>query len=116
MENGNSTKWNLYSLHDYLKSLIIYTQDKSDLRINASLEEMHKIEKINDMKHESMNEIRQQLNDQSRTFITKDFYDAKHEVLTNKIEGLQKIVFIGIGVWLVIQGIIVVVLVFVFKK
>ena len=116
MAEENNTKWNLCSLHDYLKSLIVYTQDKSDLRINAAIEEMHKIEKINDLKHESMNEIRQQLNDQARTFVTKDFYDAKHEVLTNKIEGLQKIVFVGLGVWIVIQGIIVVVLIFVFKK
>jgi hypothetical protein len=76
---------------------------------------MHKIEKINDLKHETMNEVRGQLTDQARTFVTKDFYDAKHEVLTNKIEALQKIVFIGLGVWLVIQGIIVAVLVLVFN-
>jgi ABC-type bacteriocin/lantibiotic exporter with double-glycine peptidase domain len=109
-------KWNINSLHDYLKDKIFFAQEKSDLRINAVLEEMHKIEKINDLKHESMNEIREQLNDQSKTFLKTDMYESKHEIITSKLDSLQKIVFVGLGVWLVIQGIIVVVLVFIFKK
>ncbi len=57
---------------------------------------------------EGMNEFRQQLNLQTQTFLTRTEYDAKQlailqkvEGLSDKIEQLQKPVWIGIGVALV---------------
>mgnify|MGYP001211989895 CR=1 FL=1 len=112
-DNGN--KWNLASLHEHITILVSNLEDKFDIKLSALDNKLDKIDKINDVKHESMNQVREQLDDQARTFVTKEMYESKHEVIENKIEALQKLVFIGLGVWMVIQGIIVVVLVFIFK-
>ena len=52
-----------------------------------------------------MNEFRQALKDQNNTFITRIEYEAKHELLKTelekrdiKIESLQRLVFIGVGI------------------
>ena len=37
-----------------------------------------------------MNEIRKQLNDQSREFLSKDVYDSKHELLQKQHDALDK--------------------------
>jgi len=111
-----NTKWNLNSLYDHLHSLITYVDDKSDLRINATLAEMHKIESINDVKHETMNGIREQLTDQAETFLRKDEYKLAHANLQDKLDSLSKVVWTGLGVWLVLQLLIAAVLILVFKK
>jgi hypothetical protein len=46
----------------------------------------------------SMNEFREQLRDQSKTFMTVGTYDANHKLLESKIEALQKIVWGGLAV------------------
>ena len=63
--------------------------DKSELMLNSRLD--------------SMNEFREQLKDQSKTFITVDIYSAQHKVIENKIEAVQKFMWLIIGGLLVIQ-------------
>lgn len=52
---------------------------------------------------EHMNEFRSQLSEQSITFMTKDIYEARHKELTSKIESIEKIVYIGMGMCAVIE-------------
>ena len=52
---------------------------------------------------EGMNEFRQQLKDQNATFITKEDYDSKQQILNTKIEALEKIVYIGLGLCLALE-------------
>lgn len=52
---------------------------------------------------DGMNEIREALRDSQMNCITKLEYDAKHELLNSKIEILQKIIYIGIGLCLAIE-------------
>jgi uncharacterized coiled-coil protein SlyX len=45
-----------------------------------------------------MNEFREQLNMQTKSFITYDTYNANHKILEVKIEAIQKIVWGGLAV------------------
>jgi len=47
---------------------------------------------------ESMNEFREQLREQSKTFLTMDVYNANHKLLEAKIEAIQKIVWGGLAI------------------
>lgn len=111
-----NTKWNVNSLHEHFSVLISNAEDKADLRIKALDDKVDKIDKINDLKHESMNEVREQLKDQAATFVSRESYETRHAFIEKDIKAIQKVIWMMMGVWLVLQGIIVVVLVFVFKK
>ena len=52
---------------------------------------------------EGMNEFREQLKDQNATFITRAEYDVNHKLHEVKIEAIQKIVWTGIGMLLIVQ-------------
>ena len=64
-----------------------YTQtavDKAEQSVNARLA--------------SMNEFRDQLKDQAKTFLTFDVYNANHKSIEIKIEAIQKIVWGGLAI------------------
>ncbi|MDQ1316528.1 MAG: hypothetical protein QG641_2050 [Candidatus Poribacteria bacterium] len=46
----------------------------------------------------SMNEFRDQLKDQAKTFVTFDVYNANHKSIEIKIEAIQKIVWSGLAI------------------
>ena len=52
---------------------------------------------------EGMNEFRSALKDQNNLFITRIEYDSKHESLVSRIELLQRLVYIGVGILLVLE-------------
>lgn len=52
---------------------------------------------------ETMNEFREQLKDQNQTFLTRMEYDAKHELLQNKISLMEKLVYIGLGLMMAFE-------------
>jgi iron-sulfur cluster repair protein YtfE (RIC family) len=112
----NHDRWNIASLKEYFDYAMLSLEEKFEIKLQSLDQKVEKIDKVNDIKHEAMNEVREQLGDQADTFLQTAIYDSKHEIIQNKIEGLQKLVFVGLGVWMVVQGIIVVVLIFIFKK
>ena len=64
---------------------------------------MDKAETVMNIRLNSMNEFRAQLSDQASTFLTRDNYEVNHKLLETKIESLQKIVWTGIGMLLIVQ-------------
>ena len=52
---------------------------------------------------EGMNEFRNAFKDQNHNFTTRVEFDAKLLLVDSKIEGLQKLVYIGIGILIVVQ-------------
>jgi hypothetical protein len=56
-----------------------------------------------DKRLEGMNEFRNSLKDQNSTFIPRQEFEAKHEILVNKIDSMQKMIYIAIGGLLVIE-------------
>ena len=67
---------------------------------------MDKAETVMNIRLDSMNEFREQLSDQASSFLTRDNYEANHKLLETKIESLQKIVWTGIGMLLIVQIVI----------
>jgi ABC-type bacteriocin/lantibiotic exporter with double-glycine peptidase domain len=126
-KNNHLKAWNIFSLKEFFDFAMYSLKEKLEDEIHASEEKLiitikkdeEAVKVAKDaMEHklEGMNKIRDQLNDQASQFLRTEVFDAKHDLLVSKMESLQKIVFIGLGVWLVLQGLIVTVLVFIFKK
>lgn len=85
---------------------------------SISLKE-HFNERINDIKEaakvaltamdkrlDGMNEFRNQLNDQTKNFVTKESVDERFMSMQSKIDALQKFNNIALGAFLIIQIII----------
>jgi len=86
-----------------------------DMRFNESGKAVEIAEKLMANRLEESNGIRDQLKEQAQTFVTKIEYNLTHENLVKKVEELQRLVYIGLGVWIVLQLIISVVLILIFK-
>ena len=67
---------------------------------------MDKAETVMNLRLSGMNEFREQLRDQASTFITTTVYDVNHKLLESKIESLQKIVWTGVGMLLIVQVVV----------
>lgn len=74
---------------------MIVTKENSRAVSNAKLEM--------DRRLAGMNEFREQLNKQSHTFLTRNEYDAKHQLVVQKVDMLSKLVYIGIGMVLILE-------------
>ena len=115
-KNNNHDRWNVASLKEYF-DFAMYTLDEKLITIIKKDEEAVKVANTAmDHRLDGMNKIKEQLNDQAKEFMKTEIFEAKHDLISSKLESIQKIVFVGLGIWIVIQGIIVVVLVTVFKK
>ena len=68
--------------------------------------------KLMNKRLDGMNEVREQLNRQIDTFITKD----ELKLTQQEIRSLSRLVYIGLGVWLLLQPIIMFIMTLVFKK
>ena len=104
-------EWTISTLKCHLTSIQERYENLFNERIQSLKDVVIKNDELNTLKHESMNEIRSQLDKQATTFITKS--DIK--LVEQRVESLQKLVYIGLGVWLFLQLIIVTVLLFIFK-
>ena len=102
-EEQNMERWNVYSLKEHFDTVMASRDEKFAERINALREIVDKVEKLNDLKHETMNEVREQLKDQADTFITEESFKLQHRLLENKIEVIQRFIYIGVGIWIVLQ-------------
>jgi hypothetical protein len=58
-------------------------QEGTDKALDAAKEELER-------RLESMNQFRAQLEMQSRTFLTREYYESRHTVLAQKIDMLDK--------------------------
>jgi hypothetical protein len=84
----------------------IALQTSFDAHENFTKIAMDKAETVMNLRLNSMNEFRDQLRDQAGTFITASAYSANQKLLESKIESLQKIVWTGIGMLLIVQIVI----------
>jgi len=64
---------------------------------------------------EGMNEFREQLNEQAKTFIKRDEFSATDRLVNSKIESMQKLVYIGVGILIVAELLFGTVIVPIFK-
>lgn len=64
---------------------------------------------------DEMNEVRAQLDRQVKTFVSIEKFEGEVKALNNKIDNVSKIIYIGMGIWFVLQILIVFILVNIFK-
>ena len=68
-----------------------------------------------DRRFEEMNKVRAQLDRQVKTFVSLEKYEGEMLAVNKKIDYVTRIVYIGLGVWVVLQIIIVWVLTLIYK-
>lgn len=78
----------------------------------AAEKAVSKAELASEKRFESVNEFRAALADQARTFLPRAEFEAAHASLVDKVEALQKLIWIGTGVVLAVQFLIGIMLVF----
>ena len=78
-------------------------KEKTDLQFEMKQIALDKAESTTNIRLEGMNEFRNAMTDQQATFITKNEYDLKHEILSNKIDAIQRIMYIAFGIVLAVE-------------
>ena len=115
MEGVSKEQWNVYSLKEYFDLAVKATEKETNLGFALRDKAIEKAESANIQRLDKMNEVREQLREQAATFMRKDEQVANDKLIAQRIEGLSKIVYIGLGVWLVVQVILIFVLTIVYK-
>jgi len=93
--------WNVHSLKKYFDSSIFHIKQNTKI----AGKEM-------DRRLNGMNEIRRQLVDQAATFVTK----SELKLLDHEIKALSRLVYIGFGVWVILQVLITFILSLILKN
>lgn len=88
---------------EYIDDQVAHVWDKVmivEQKNNSALKEAD--EKLT-LRLEAMNEVRDQLRTQKDTFISRNEHDGDINLVQQKLEGLQKLVYVGLGIWLLLQ-------------
>lgn len=83
-----------------------YLEDKMDLQFESRDKALELQAGMMNTRLDALNEWRQQNRDERQTFLTKSEYDSKHQLLENKMEAMQKIIWLALGALIVIDYII----------
>lgn len=103
VENENINGWTVETLKEYIDTLIDKHEKFNDQKFYMTKEAVLKSEQLNEKRLDAMNQFREQLKDQSTTFLTKEVYNVEHRNLLSKVESVTKIVYIGIGLISIIE-------------
>ena len=79
----------LISLREYFDLKLKAQEDKVDLIIDGQKLALNLASSSMEKRLESMNEFRAQLTMQATTFLTKEAYDTKHQMLQNQVDELR---------------------------
>lgn len=85
-EKQNMERWNVYSLKEYVDLALNNLDEKIEQRFISTKDAVDKADRATDKRFESVNEFRQQLNDQARQFVTKEEYKVAHRAIEDKVE------------------------------
>jgi len=99
-QNGDFSWKESVNLRDYFETILkefredykdkIDSLDKKvELRFNMKDQALDTAYKSMDTRLQGMNEFRASLSDASKTFLTRDMYDAKHELLQKQVDDLR---------------------------
>lgn len=75
-------------LKEYLEQLIKDQDKYTEAKFLAIKEAVLKAETANDKRFDSVNEFRQQLNDQTNTFLSRNEYNAQHKALEDRVSDI----------------------------
>lgn len=112
---ANNMRWNVESLKEHFDTVMASRDELYEQRFRMTKESVEEAKVANDKRLDNMNELRSQLNRQADTFLTKEVYKIESKAQTDKIDALSKTVYIGLGIWIVLQVILVFILIQIFK-
>jgi hypothetical protein len=90
-------------------------RDYMDSRFNSIQRAVDKAEESTEKRFSAVNEMRAMVTDAASRFMPRAEYETAHRALVEKVEGLQKFLWMGLGAMLAIQMFIGIVFVM-FKK
>jgi hypothetical protein len=99
----------------YIEKEIQHIEDKYSIILSKNADALQEAKKEMERRLEGMNEFRAQLEKQTKTFISRDEFSATEKLILQKVENISKLVYIGFGVFLMLQIIIGVFLTLIFK-
>lgn len=85
---GMSDIWNIESLKEYIDRRFEDSDKAVQAALQAAKEAVGKAEVATEKRFDAVNEFRQQLSDQTNTFIPRLEYDAQHKNLDDKLAAL----------------------------
>lgn len=62
-----------------------------------------KAEQMMNVRLDGMNEFREQIKDQTSTFVTTSVYSATNRAFSDKLDVMQRMMYIGVGMLIVLQ-------------
>jgi hypothetical protein len=116
MKTEQTSIWTIPALHEYFDRVVSDNEDKLLLAIKKDEEAVKTAKESMEHRLDNLNHVYAQMNQESANYLKKDIFDVSHKLVEQKIEGLQKLVYVGLGVWLVLQVIISISLLLIFKK
>jgi hypothetical protein len=105
LENFKETfnKTDAVTLREYFCTKLSALEDRIELNLKLNQIALDKSENAINVRLEGLNEWRVQNKDERSKFITNEVYEAKHSLIESKIEALQKLVFIGLGIVIAVE-------------
>ena len=104
------------NLTRYIDREIKHLKEKVNLIFSKNSQALKIAKKALSKKLRSMNKIREQLDRQILTFVSIEKYDGEMKAVNQKVDNITKILYVGIGIWLLLQVIIIWVLTIYFKS
>jgi hypothetical protein len=74
-----------------------------DVRFQSIAQAVDKAESAAEKRFESINEMRGMVTDAASRFMPRTEYEAAHQAMVEKVESLQKMLWVGLGVILALQ-------------
>jgi len=98
------------SLERHFDKVVADLEKRIDQRFDLMQLAVSKAEVAANERADKANEWRAQYNDQEKIFLRKDEFNIEHRAVLNevksvenKVAGVSKIVYIGLGIWVVVQ-------------
>lgn len=91
-------------------------QELMEVRFTALQRAVDKAEEAADKRFAAINEMRAMVTDAASKFMPRLEYETSHRALVEKVEGLQKLLWMGLGAMLAVQLFIGIVFVLVRKS
>jgi len=89
-DSNNMNRWNVYSLKEYFDVVIDKLDEKIEQRFASVKEAVTKAEAATERRFEGVNEFRNTLSDQQRTFLPRKEYEATMSSIDSKINEVGK--------------------------
>ena len=92
---------NSITLRDYMES-----------RFESLQRAVDKAEESSDRRFAAVNEMRAMVTDAASAYVTRTEFESTHSALVEKVEALQKMLWVGLGVLLALQFVVSIMFVF----